>query len=59
MKLYNLVHSKSFCTPRQYEEALKQPIKEPDGFTTWSEDEQLQYIANSMAVWIINKGEKK
>jgi hypothetical protein len=60
MKLYDLVKSKTgYIPPELYEEALSQPITEPEGFTDMTEEEQLQYIANSMAVWIINKGEKK
>jgi hypothetical protein len=60
MKLYDLVKSKTgYIPPELYEEALSQPITEPEGFIDMTAEEQLQYIANSMAVWIINKGEKK
>jgi hypothetical protein len=60
VKLYNIVKAKTgYIPPELYEEALSQPITEPEGFTDMTEEEQLQYIANSMAVWIINKGEKK
>jgi membrane peptidoglycan carboxypeptidase len=56
MKLYDLVKAKTgYITPQQYEEALAQPITEPEGFSTWAEDAQLQYIADSMAVYIIEK----
>jgi hypothetical protein len=60
MKLYDLVKSKTgYIPPGLYEEALSQPITEPEGFTDMTTEEQLQYIANSMAVWIINNKEGK
>jgi membrane peptidoglycan carboxypeptidase len=56
MKLYDLVKAKTgYITPQQYEEALAQPITEPEGFADWTAYEQLQYIADSMAVYITNK----
>lgn len=62
MKLYDLVHAKcGYITEEQWKEAIDQipNIELPDGYGDMTEEEQLQYIANSMAVWIINKGEKK
>jgi hypothetical protein len=63
VKLYNIVKAKTgYIPPEQWKEAIDQipNIELPEGFGDMTEEEQLQYIANSMAVWIINnKGEKK
>jgi hypothetical protein len=56
MKLYDLVKSKTgYIPPELWKESQEQPIELPNG----TAEEQLIYKANSMAVWIINKGEKK
>jgi hypothetical protein len=65
MKLYNLVKAKTgYISPEQWKEALSVAKKDVQvhkaignwEFDTWSKDKQLEYIAFTMAVYLIMEG---
>jgi hypothetical protein len=67
MKLYNLVKAKTgYISPELYKEALLVAKKDVQAhraigceFDTWSKAQQLEYIAYTMAVYVIVEGRTK
>jgi hypothetical protein len=56
MKLYNLVTAKTgYISDKLFKEALKVAKSRKAEYQHLTEAEQLEYIANIMAVWVINK----
>lgn len=57
MKLYNLVTAKTgYISDKLWHEALQQAKTHKQEYINMSKAEQLEYISNLMAVWIINTG---
>jgi hypothetical protein len=60
MNLYNMVKSKTgYISDNLFKEALQVAKSRKAEYQHLTEAEQLEYIANIMAVWVINEGSKR
>jgi hypothetical protein len=58
--LKEMVKAKTgYITKEQWKEALKVAKSRKAEYQHLTEAEQLEYIANIMAVWVINEGSKR